>query len=813
MSLHMIGNAHLDPVWLWQWPEGYSEIKATFLSALDRLDEHPGFIFTCACAAYYEWVEQNAPELFERVRARIREGRWHVVGGMWIQPDMNVPQGESIARHLLRSQRYFREKFGITVRTGYNVDTFGHNAMLPQILLKAGMDSYVWMRPGLHENPDIPQGPMIWQGSDGEGIMAFRIHGEYTCFQEVGRKIEQEMRLGDELGKSMMCFYGVGNHGGGPTIQNLAEIDAFKKENARGDEVCYSAPDLYFRALEGEKSRLPVWKGELQHHASGCYSAHSASKALHRLAEHRLLRMEALGVLSRLCTGHEPRRDFVRQAWDNLMFNEFHDIMGGCALPEALEDACTALSESVSIAAREENAAIQRISWGIDTMKEHPSARHGRDFTQWGVSDLGIPVVVFNPHGFEARGEVKLRRTIGRVTDESGHEVACQRVRATRTNGEDKWDGIFTAQVPALGWRLYWVWREGQAEAKGGGLEISEYAMENQKIAVRFDPATGAMVSLLDKASGKEALSGPAQARLMDVEHCDTWAHGVFHFDREAGVFEKPEFRIVERGPVRAVLRITTRFGGSLLRTDYILYDGADQLEMQVKLDFHEPHRMVKLCFPVAGQDHKVHAEIPFGALERKGVGEEDPCLGYVSVGSAAGGLMMFNDGRYSYSVEQGELRMTIAHSAIFADHYGQKQRDQDCLFMDQGEMVSRYALRPFGGSWRDQRPERRAALLNRPLPHVVETYHPGELPERMEGIRLSESGVMMEAIKRSEDGQGYILRLSERDGKAVAVKVCLSAMKREFEAGLEAFEIKTLYIPDQAGLPVKNVLITEWEA
>ena len=127
--------------------------------------------------------------------------------------------------------------------------------------------------------------------------------------------------------------------------------------------------------------------------------------------------------------------------------------------------------------------------------------------------------------------------------------------------------------------------------------------------------------------------------------------------------------------------------------------------------------------------------------------------------------------------------------------------------------MVSRYALRPFGGSWRDQRPERRAALLNRPLPHVVETYHPGELPERMEGIRLSESGVMMEAIKRSEDGQGYILRLSERDGKAVSVKVCLSAMKRELECELEAFEIKTLYIPDQAGLQVKNVLITEWEA
>ena len=152
----LIGNAHLDPVWFWRWQDGFHEVKATFQSALDRLNEHKTFIFTCASAAYYAWVEENAPEMFGEIKRRVQEGRWVIVGGMWIQPDMNTPGGEALCRQLLYSKRYFMEKFNVDVQIGYNVDTFGHNAMTPMLLRKAGMDRYVWMRPGVHENADIP---------------------------------------------------------------------------------------------------------------------------------------------------------------------------------------------------------------------------------------------------------------------------------------------------------------------------------------------------------------------------------------------------------------------------------------------------------------------------------------------------------------------------------------------------------------------------------------------------------------------------------------------------------------------------------
>ena len=157
-GIMMIGNAHIDPVWLWQWQEGYQEIKATFRSALDRMEENEAFVFTCACAEYYRWVEENDPEMFEEISQRVAEGRWVLAGGMWVQPDMNTPCGESIARHLLYSQRYFFSRFKKTASFGYNVDTFGHNAMLPQLLKKAGIENYVWMRPDKGENPNIPEG-------------------------------------------------------------------------------------------------------------------------------------------------------------------------------------------------------------------------------------------------------------------------------------------------------------------------------------------------------------------------------------------------------------------------------------------------------------------------------------------------------------------------------------------------------------------------------------------------------------------------------------------------------------------------------
>ena len=183
-KLHMIGNAHLDPVWLWQWQEGFQETKATFRSVLDRMSEYDDFVYTSSSAAMYEWVENNDPAMFEEIRQRISEGRWEIVGGWWIQPDCNIPNGESFVRQGLYGQRYFLEKFGVTAKVGYNVDSFGHNGMLPQILKKSGMDSYIFMRP-MPSEKGLPGRLFLWESSDGSRVTSYRIPFEYLSWGRI----------------------------------------------------------------------------------------------------------------------------------------------------------------------------------------------------------------------------------------------------------------------------------------------------------------------------------------------------------------------------------------------------------------------------------------------------------------------------------------------------------------------------------------------------------------------------------------------------------------------------------------------------
>ena len=263
-----------------------------------------------------------------------------------------------------------------------------------------------------------------------------------------------------------------------------------------------------------------------------------------------------------------------------------------------------------------------------------------------------------------------------------------------------------------------------------------------------------------------------------------------------------------ESNAVRAVLRVRTRFALSVLEQKYILYADSDRLEVETRLDFHEKHRMLKLCFPTPYA--RDVSEIPYGAIERTANGEEQPCQRWIAMQGANAGLAAINDGKYSYSAENGELRLTIANSSLYADHYGQKFRDDECEFMDQGEQRFRYALYPYSGSWRESDVDRAAEALNQGFEWVVETYHTGPLGGAYSAIRCNDAHVRIGAIKRAEDGRGHVLRLSETAGSARTAK--LQWLNREIPVTLAPCELKTLYVPDEEAEPVREILITEIE-
>ncbi|MBO7745437.1 alpha-mannosidase [Paenibacillus sp. MWE-103] len=816
--IHLIGNAHLDPVWLWQWQEGYAEIKATFRSALDRLNEYPEFVFTRSCAAYYRWIEENAPEMFEEIRARVAEGRWIIVGGWWIQPDCNLPSGESFARHGLYGQRYFQAKFGTTAKVGYNVDSFGHNAMLPQLLKKSGIDYYVFMRPDKQEK-ELERNLFWWESEDGSRVMTFRLSDSYSTSwgASLEDKIIKHADMGAVDGHAHMTFYGVGNHGGGPTIANLEAIRALQAKFG-ADRLAISSPNRYFEELEFARPALPVLKDELQMHAVGCYSTHSESKENNRRAEHRLLAAEKFSAAAGVLLGLSYPQEQLKQAWENVLFNQFHDIMGGCSIREAFQDARESYGEALHIAAKALNAATQRISWSIDTMKpDVKSLSKEKDWLSWEQGDLGTPYVVFNPLSWETEVPVRANRKLASVTDDEGNAVPVQTVRASRTNGRDNWDTLFMARVPAMGYRVYWCFRDKALtpESAPSPVIAEGNVLENDYVRVEIEPHTGYVSRMLDKRTNTEVLAGKgAVPVVIDEHHSDTWGHGLRSYRDLIGYFADAEVKVLEQGPLRGVLRVTSRYNGSTLRQDFTLHHHSADVQVRVQLDWREKHKMLKLSFPVAAEQPETHAEIPYGYLRREPNGREVPGQQWIDVcgidpkTGTRRGLAILNSGKYAYDVLDNEARITVVRSPIFADHYG--VRDDQVEYMDQGVQEFAYALVPYEGGWQDAGIVRKAYELNVPPVAVWETYHEGPLPQKYEGLKISSEQVICTAFKQAEDGGGWIARGYETAGRPAKAELRVPMLNRSWTADFGKCEIKTFYVPSDAELPVREVQLTE---
>ncbi|MGI6335509.1 MAG: alpha-mannosidase [Eubacteriales bacterium] len=791
MTVHMIGNAHIDPVWLWQWQEGFAEIKATFAAALDRLDDYPGFIFTSACASYYAWVEDNAPELFTRIQQRVREGRWVIVGGMWLQPDCNLPSGESFARHLLYSQRYFIERFGRPARIGYNVDSFGHSVSLPKLLKAAGLEGYVFMRPGDHEKP-LPY-LFRWVSPDGSDVLAMKVPISY------GQRLND---LPADLAKldklypvcTAPLYYGVGNHGGGPTVKMLETLLAYHDDT---HTLKFSSPDGFYEAVKDLD--LPEIYDDLQHHASGCYSTLSAHKKANRTAEMRLLSAERWDTVASRLFAIPAAREKLADAWKRVLFNQFHDIFGGCSIREAYDDVLEAMGFALHTAGEIRNAAYQRISWAIDTSrgKKVPLSKDF-DFRTWENAMGGAPHVVFNPHPFPVTAHIRLLTKTASVEDDTGKAIPTQIVRASRTNGaNDHWDTLLPLELPALGYRTVFTYRNKPAPEFGNPFACTENSLSNGLIRIEIDSMTGGLRTLTDLRTGAERLAASETARVIDCSDADTWAHNIFTFDREDGRFKGVSVKLTENGPVRATIRVTARYNASVLRRDYSLYADDDTVHVDVFLDWQEENRMLKLCFPIPGKDVRAAYEQPYGFILRDHDSHEEPGHAWVDAYGSAGGLTLCNDAKYSYSLtstESGhELRLTAVRSALYADHYGVRDEFYEC--MDIGRQRFSYTLRGHDGS-PDYAANFKAARALCDAPSVIpETFHTGALPLSSSYAEVDCPHVILETVKESEDGGVLIARLFETDG--IAASGTLTVMGKVYAFDIGAYQVKTLRLGD----------------
>ena len=804
-TLHMIGNAHIDPVWLWTWQEGVHEVLATFRSALQRLKEADDFIFVSSSAVFYEWVERLDPEMFAEIQWRVREGRWEIVGGWWLQPDCNIPDGESFVRQALYGQRYFQEKFGVTAKVGYNVDSFGHHGMLPQLLKKSGLDAYVFLRPGPHEK-GLPGRLFWWEADDGSRVLTFRIPFEYCTW---GKELDLHVRrCAGELSEpvnELMCFYGVGNHGGGPTRENLASIRRLNEEPDL-PKLVFSSPNRYFERVRERNWALPVVHEDLQHHASGCYAAHSGVKHWNRQAENLLLSAERFATLAAQVVG-QPCQEDLEHAWKGVLFNQFHDILAGTSLKSAYDDARNLYGEALAIGSRALNDALQAITWKIRIDEEEGTR----------------PIVVFNPNAWASRMPVEVE--LGRVRpgevllDDEGNEVPMQTVQSEATaNGRDRL--LFVARLPALGYRAYRLVRRDPAadEAALQSERANDSVIENERFRLELDLDSGCIVSLRDKLKGLEVFTGAAARPVVIADASDTWSHNVYRFDKAVGAFEAESVRLVEQGPVRTTLRVVSRYGASTLIQDFRLYRELEGLEVQASVNWQEKHRLLKLRFPVNVHLMRATFEIPYGHIERFAGGDEEPGQRWLDLSGSSRdtgelyGLSILNDSKYSFDVNVRDIGLTVLRSPIYAHHIpAEPKANERYSYLDQGIQDFRYTLLPHTGGWAAAATVRRAAELNMPAQALVTTFHDGPLPQRGSYLWTDQPNIDVSVLKPAEDGGGAIVRAYETSKNATRATLHLPAWSRTIEADFGPCEIKTFRVPNDPSEPVVETNLLEW--
>ena len=811
-TYHLIGNAHLDPVWQWRVPEGLALVKSTYRAALDRMKEYPDYIFTSACASYYKWIELSEPEMFEEIRQRYNEGRWCITGGMWVQPDCNIPSGESFARHFLYSQKYFKEKFGSIVKTGYNVDSFGHNGMLPQLMKKSGIDNYVYQRPNdREEKPDLPKKNLHhWSSPDGSDVLAFRIPLGYGGGIRDGR-----WEYTEKLEQPQMIFYGVGNHGGGPSIEHLEEAETLRKEEGK-DVFIYAKTDDYFDYVNEhiDEIDIPAVDGDLQHHASGCYSANSKVKELNRRAENDLVYAEKIDLMSALLTGSEPKTKSVERAWESVMFNQFHDILAGCSIKPAYTDAYNAFGYASETALQIGTFGAERISWRVNTTKfleYRPSVKRDR---LWLREGEGCPMVVFNPHSFPVKSKVCFGiGWVSGVLDSEDKEVPFQIVRAPYTDGDHFMQCMFEVELPPYGYGTYFIFKDEQnyqPESVENEFTVTENSIENSKVKIVINKQSGAIDSYIDKETGKEMAAAPiAKAVIEDDFHTDTWAHGIFDFNRDIGQFSDAKLEIVERGYLRATIKVTTTYNKSELTQYFSLWRGSKDIEVRCKLNFGEHYKIAKLSFPMSVENPEAVYSMPFGFIRKPANGEEEPAQGWIAVceKGTGHGFALVNDSKYSFCVNGNEMRMVMARGCAYLDHYGQRSRDGEMDFLDQGEQKFEYVIKPCENDFTDV--VKTGEILNMPLKLYQETHHKGELPMTYSGLAVSADNVIVQAMKYSEDGKAIILRTFECAGKETEAEIDLKILDVKCNFKWKKQEIKTIAINLETK-EVKEILIIE---
>ena len=799
-TFHLTGNSHIDAAWLWPWTETVDVVKRTFGTALQLMYEYPQYTYTQSAAQYNAWLAEKYPDMNAEIAQRIKEGRWEVVGGMWVEPDLNMPDGESLVRQLLVGKRWYKQAYGVDVRIGWNPDSFGYTWQLPQIYKKSGVDYFVTQKMTWNDTNQLPFKLFWWESPDGSKVLSYFPH-------DYANNNLSPVRLSNDLATArkratgmtdMMDLYGIGDHGGGPTraildqgfhwaqpsvppkvmpniqfgtaqtwfstVEKLVAPES-KEWNYQSIAKGYTAPPA--PAVAGEMG-IPTWKSELyfEYHR-GVMTTQANHKKNMRDSEEEVLNAEKWASLAWLDGRAYPGSELTED-WKKVLFNQFHDLAAGSGIGVIYKDA---------------QKDYDVVRWSTNEIGAGALGAVAERINTQTKAEKAIPVIVYNSLGWERSGYVTVQAQLpahsgGIAIREVSKPNVPIRIHVLSRDPQDVVSLSFdAARIPPFGYKVFQLLVNASIPTQDPPADVPGTAiatLENDILRVVVDKSTGCITSLFDKRSDFETLASGACGNQLQFfkdapKDYDAWNIDPGTLDVSPSLIDRADsVELVDKHLIDSSIRVTRHWQNSKFVQTIRLSDDSDQVDIENDIDWHESHVLLKAAFPLAASGPFATYEIPYGSIDRPTTRNnswekaqfEVPAMRWADLGDGKHGLSVINNSKYGYDAAGNVLRLTLLRSAKWPDPEA-----------DMGHHHFHYALYPHAGTWKDALTVRHGYEYNYPLTAVVTTAHVGSLPAEHSFASVAPENVVLTAVKKAEDANGLIFRVYEWAGKDSTVE------------------------------------------
>lgn len=713
-EISAIGHAHIDTAWLWPLAETIRKCARSFSTALAYMEEYPDYKFSCSQAQQYVWMKELYPTIYEGIKKAVKRGQWIPVGGTWIEPDCNIPSGESLVRQFLYGKRFFREAFGLDAKEFWNPDVFGYSGALPQIMKGAGIENFLTQKLSWNQFNKPHHQNFEWAGIDGTRVLTHfppaDTYNAMTGYRIIKDLCYHEENMTDhDRTKEAMLLFGYGDGGGGPTRHMLEVLKRVKDFQGIPRTVQRSSAD-FFKRLRSDLKDIPVIEGELYFELHrGTYTSQAANKRDNRKSEFLLREVEILASIASLSRKPGTRSAYpsaeLDRLWKLVLLNQFHDILPGSSINEVYRDSAKHYADVLSNGKRLRTEFAEAL---------------GND--KKGTS-------VFNPSGWKRKGVVEIGKELAYVESPSLGMAP-----------------VDTGLIP-----------DDAVHAEKSGNKL---VLENKALRAEFS-VSGDLVRLLEKKSGREALAPGETGNsfvLFDDQpnNWDAWDVDVFHLETRELIPGAANGKIIENKPLRAGLSFSRSFGASSIHQKVFLEAGSGHLVFECEVDWHHRKKFLKVEFPVDVKNDEATYEIQFGSVKRPThfntthdlARFEVPAHKWIDLSEPGFGVSLFTDSKFGYAVHGNVMRISLLRAPLSPDPEA-----------DQGKHVFRYACYPHTGDHIAAETVRRAWEFNEPLVTI-----PG-LSAKKSFFSVDSPHLVIDTVKKAEDSDALVVRLYECHG------------------------------------------------